>query len=140
MRVVLTDLTTKRWQGVNMSNIQRVVDEFIGSEVLGEIGSEDIYVSLSNVTHIIKDIKIEDNKIKGDLQFLNSFKGIEAQELFDMGLLKLSIRALGIPPSDIHKIITWDLVFDEDFKMKKRLEKIDKILEIITEYENIDNV
>ncbi len=41
MRVVLTDLTTKRWQGVNVNNIQKVVDEFSGREVFGEVRSEN---------------------------------------------------------------------------------------------------
>jgi hypothetical protein len=123
-----------------VNNIQKVVDEFSGREVFGEVRSENDqipFISLSNSTHNIKNINLEDNMIKGDLQFLGNSRGIEAQELFNMGMIKLSIRAFGIPPSDIHKIITWDLVFDEDFKMKKRLKKIDQI---ITDYEDTDNI
>lgn len=140
MRVVLTDLTTKRWMGVNMNNIQKVVDELSGREVFGEVRSENdqiSFVSLLNSTHNIKNINLEDNMIKGDLKFLGSSRGIEAQELFNMGLIKLSIRAFGVSPIDIHKIITWDLVFDEDFKMKKRLKKINQI---IIDYEDTDNI
>ncbi len=35
-----------------------------------------------------------------------------------MGHLKPSIRALGVPPSDIHKIFTWDLVYEKDLRGK----------------------
>lgn len=40
MRVVLTDLTTKRWQGVNMSNIQRVVELVSSKEIFGVVLDE----------------------------------------------------------------------------------------------------
>lgn len=137
MRVVLTDLTTKRWQGVNMSNIQRIVELLSSKEIFGAVLDEgDInfsFVSLSKATHRITDIKVEGGQIKGNLIFMQTENGKTAKNLFDMGHLKLSIRALGVPPSDIHKIFTWDLVYEKDFKKKNRLVKIDQILDINTD-------
>lgn len=145
MRVVLTDLTTKRWQGVNMSNIQRVVELISLKEIFGEVLDEgDINfsfdISLSKATHRITDIKVEGNQIKGNLIFIQTENGKTAKNLFDMGHLKPSIRAVGVPPSDIHKIFTWDLVYEKDFKKKNRLVKIDQILDIINDYEDTDNI
>lgn len=143
MRVVLTDLTTKRWQGVNMSNIQRVVELISSEEIFGEVLNEEnrnFDVSLKKATHRITDIKVEGDQIKGNLIFIQTEDGQTAKKLFDMGFLKPSIRAVGVPPSDIHKIFTWDLVYEEDFKKRNRLVKIDQILDIINDYEDTDNI
>lgn len=143
MRVVLTDLTTKRWQGVNMINIQRVVELMSSKEIFGEMLDEEnrnFDVSLLKATHRITDIKVEGNQIKGNLIFIQTENGKTAKKLFDMGHLKPSIRAVGVPPSDIHKILTWDLVYEKDFKKKNRLVKIDQILDIINDYEDTDDI
>jgi hypothetical protein len=141
MRLVLTDLSTKRWQGVNINNLTNLVKEVNSHPILGELRS-DYYsqnyttISLKEATHHIKDIRIENSTITGDFKFLENDRGREAKFLFDNGLCKISIRAVGIYPSDIHKIITWDLMPESDYVSRRRLVKIDSILQIITEEEH----
>ena len=141
MRLVLTDLSTKRWQGVNINNLTNLVKEINSRPILGELRS-DYYsenyttISLIGDTHHIKEVRIENSTITGDFKFLENDRGREAKFLFDNGLCKISIRAVGIYPSDIHKIITWDLIPESDYVGRRRLVKIDSILQIITEEEH----
>ena len=80
-------------------------------------------VSLSNASHLVTDLKWENNKIIGEAEVLNTPSGKVLQELLKSGVqVGISSRATGSLEQDMHedcyrvqdnlKMITWDMVSD----------------------------
>ena len=50
-------------------------------------------VSIANVSHVIQNLIFKNSKLYGDIKFLQTPKGIIAQELFKKKLATISMRA-----------------------------------------------
>lgn len=81
-------------------------------------------VRLSNVSHLITDLRVEGNKVYGEVELLNTPAGKVVQALVDAGVpIGISSRAVGdvITEGDQERVqdlslITYDLVADPSFK------------------------
>ena len=64
----------------------------------GEIGHPDIgrfEISLNDVSHSIENVKIEDDKVIGDIEILETPRGKVLKELYDNGKIVFRPRSLG---------------------------------------------
>lgn len=81
-------------------------------------------VRLSNVSHLITDLRVEGNKVYGEVELLNTPAGKVVQALVEAGVpIGISSRAVGdvITEGDQERVqdlslITYDLVADPSFK------------------------
>lgn len=136
-RYILTDFNSEEYQGIDTSNIQDHIDELnnkinnIIGVLYGEIGSPiSLDISLSNVSHSIKNLTFEDNKIYGDVEFLgtpktHSILNILKEKHFEL-YFKMRYTFTKMSCSDmesqikIHEIFTWDLDIET---MKESVDK-----------------
>jgi hypothetical protein len=96
------------------SSIISSLNKINNRDIFGEIDpSPSLGVSMTNITHSIKNLILEDNKIYGDVRFLSTHMGKNVIEIFNSGITpKFKIRWIGENISDkifIKEIITWDL-------------------------------
>lgn len=129
MKQLLTDFTSERWKGINMSTIETGLTNRINKTISNEIrlygeldhpDSDVRSIRLLRATHYIEDLEMVDSKIYGNVTFLNrkDEEFIAIKELYDAGHLMFGIRSIGT--TDINKdgsktiniaeIITWDLI------------------------------
>ena len=144
---LLTDFNRDRWKGIDMKSVEKSIvklnKKINGGFILGEVKQhqtigEDIDVSLSNASHSIKNIHIENNKIFGDVVFLPNGNGKLAEQKIKEDFCQFGIRAIrviravGIEEKDkieISDIITWDVVestYTEKEKRRMKLEQLKK--------------
>jgi hypothetical protein len=75
----------------------------------GEMESSTI--SLANVSHAIKNVEFKNNKLYGDILFLNTTNGFEAKVLNCLKKLKPYIRAVGYYTTE-HTVVTDVITID----------------------------
>lgn len=95
--------------------LQSIISQTVGKTFFGELGSGlGTTIDLGRVSHTITNIRLKDNDLIGDIDFLKTPFGIIAQTLVEEGvILKTSIRAIGY----LNKENTVDdlIVFGFDF-------------------------
>jgi hypothetical protein len=120
---LLTDFNTDRWKGINMENVKTQVEKLNERNkicsLFGEIGNPSTgVISLSNVSHLIKNLTFIDGKVYGDVEFLNNDNGKRADNLVNNGGYRFGIRSVGTSnlykngETVIESIITWDVIND----------------------------
>jgi hypothetical protein len=74
-----------------------VIEQCVGKSFFGELGfAMETTMNLERVSHTITNIRVEENDLVGDINFVKTPYGVIAKALFDEGVdLKTSIRALG---------------------------------------------
>jgi hypothetical protein len=77
--------------------IDNIVKQCVGKSFFGELGAGmGTTTNLERVSHTITNIRIEENDLVGDIDFLKTPNGLIASTLVEEGVnLKTSIRALG---------------------------------------------
>lgn len=119
---LLTDFNTERWKGINMESVETQVEKLnekinkIGC-LFGEIGNPETFdISLSKVSHIIKNLTFNDGKVYGDVEFLNNDNGKQAEILINNMKSRFGIRYTGTSEHYkngeivIDSIFTWDVI------------------------------
>lgn len=118
---LLTDFNTVQWNGINIELVKEQLIELnknidkIGY-LYGELGeSTDFCISSINASHAIKNLTFKDNKIYGDIIFLNNENGEKAKSLINEfnDQFNFGIRSVGITKNneiEINKIFTWDVI------------------------------
>ena len=114
--VLLTDGTSWRYPNLNTESVIQAIEN-LKPLLYGEIHEEreilcDV-VSLSNVSHVIKNIFLRDGKIYGEVTWLDTPSGRIMKELLRNNFqAKFMIRATGNinqAETEIANIITWDV-------------------------------
>lgn len=121
---LLTDFNTERWKGINMESVETQVEK-LNEEInkigclFGEIGNPETFViSLSRVSHSIKNLTFVDGKVYGDVEFLKNDNGTQADYFINNMNCRFGIRSFGTSEQYkggeivIHSIITWDVIND----------------------------
>jgi hypothetical protein len=121
---LLTDFNTERRKGINMESVETQVEKLnkkinkIGC-LFGEIGNPETFdVSLTRVSHSIKNLTLVDGKIYGDVEFLNNDNGTQADNFINNMNCRFGIRSTGTSEQYkdgeivIHSIFTWDVIND----------------------------
>lgn len=134
---LLTDFTTERWKGIDLDSVKTSVETL--KEKLnkmgcayGELGKPETFeISLNKASHAIKNITFENDKIYGDVEFLNNSNGKVAERYINDMNGAFGIRSVGFVNRNddnkitIHVILTWDVTLDEEItkiKLKKEFE------------------
>ena len=107
-----------------LPHIKELQEKVKTNKLLGELDHpKDFDISLSNVSHVIEDLKYDEGKkqVLGRIRLLNTSKGKEAQALIEDGIpLHISSRAAGTVDEagkvKIKKFFTYDLVADTGFE------------------------
>ena len=107
-----------------LPHIKELQEKVKTNKLLGELDHpKDFDISLSNVSHVIEDLKYDEGKkqVLGRIRLLNTSKGKEAQALIEDGIpLHISSRAAGTVDEagkvKIKKFFTDDLVADPGFE------------------------
>lgn len=107
-----------------LPHIKELQEKVKTNKLLGELDHpKDFDISLSNVSHVIEDLKYDEAKkqVLGRIRLLNTSKGKEAQALIEDGIpLHISSRAAGTVDEagkvKIKKFFTYDLVADPGFE------------------------
>ena len=107
-----------------LPHINELKEKVKTNKLLGELDHpKDFDISLSNVSHVIEDLKYDEGKkqVLGRIRLLNTSKGKEAQALIEDGIpLHISSRAAGTVDEagkvKIKKFFTYDLVADPGFE------------------------
>jgi hypothetical protein len=107
-----------------LPHIKELQEKVKTNKLLGELDHpKDFDISLSNVSHVIEDLKYDEGKkqVLGRIRLLNTSKGKEAQALIEDGIpLHISSRAAGTVDEagkvKIKKFFTYDLVADPGFE------------------------
>lgn len=122
---LLTDFNTERWKGINLESVKTQVEKLnekineVGF-LLGEIGNPETFdVSLSRASHSIKNLTFVDGKVYGDVEFLDTENGREADNFINNMNYRFGIRSIGT--SEQHKdgeiviqsIFTWDVITND---------------------------
>lgn len=75
---------------------------------------EKFEVSLTNASHMVKNVQLKDGVVHGDVKFLDNEKGVMAKELIESGACVMGIRAAGTTSPDgtitITEIFSWDVI------------------------------
>jgi hypothetical protein len=128
---IFVDFRDERWKNTNISSviskIEGLNDLIRHGHLFGELGdSHEELINLHNASHIITDLKLSKcgNMIFGDFKFLNTPQGNMAKELYNNGLVRLSMRGTGfVHPSNsmqslLHMGEVWDSIITWDFIIK----------------------
>jgi hypothetical protein len=76
-----------------IEGVKKLIEE---KRFLGELEiPHDTIVDLSNVSHMVTDLRIEESKIVADIQVLKTPKGIILQEKIDANEVEIVQRGLG---------------------------------------------
>jgi len=114
--VLLTDGTSWVYPNLNTESVIQAIEN-LKPLLYGEIHEEreilcDV-VSLSNVSHVIKNVFLRDGKIYGEVTWLDTPSGRIMKELLRNNFqAKFMIRAIGNvnqAETEIASIITWDV-------------------------------
>ncbi len=122
-KYILTDFNKDRWKGIKIDTIKSAVEKLnekinkIGC-IYGQIGNPTnmLDVTLSNSSHFIKNIKLDNGKIYGDVIFLDNTNGKNAYNLINNLNYQFGIRSIGISEQykggeiEIETILTWDII------------------------------
>ena len=125
-KCLLTDFNTERRKGIDIESVKKALNDLKSIKqmpglmhcIFGELGNPSSFeVSLQNISHSIKNIIIEDNKIYGDVEILDTQMGKVVSETYnDINQLKFGIRSTGSSPVNgvgkivIERIFTWDII------------------------------
>jgi len=96
-------------------DIEKMVELSEERMLYGEFGGGDNIreVSIANVSHVILNLIFKNSKLYGDIKFLQTPKGVIAQELFKKKLATISLRAFatsyGPSPITLNNITTIDI-------------------------------
>jgi hypothetical protein len=116
---LLTDFNTERWKGINLNSVDNAIKKLSEHEfIYGEIGENQEYPtinSLCNATHTIKNIVLKEDKIFGDVTFLDTDSGRKVYKLINEypDLFNFGIRSIGTTNDNeiiINEIFTWDII------------------------------
>jgi hypothetical protein len=136
---VLIPLNIKNKNGriYTKENLETHVQDFIDRKnnlgvIYGEFGHPDTAdTSLSRVSHIIKNIWFEGNKLMGEIELLNTYYGKEAKSYIDDGItLVARPRSAGTVDEQgyvhLEKLFTFDLIEQQNdaFYGIKELRKV----------------
>lgn len=85
---------TKECMEKAITDTKKLIEE---KRFLGELLEQSQYtgINLSNVSHMVTDLRIEENKIAVDIQVLKTPKGILLQEMMDAKEIEFVQRGLG---------------------------------------------
>ena len=84
---------TKECMKKAIADTKKLIEE---KRFLGELEQPQYTgINLSNVSHMITDLRIEENKIVADIQVLKTPKGILLQEMMDAKEIEFVQRGLG---------------------------------------------
>ena len=119
---LLTDFNTERWKGINLESVKTQVEKLnektnkIGC-LFGEIVKPTTFdISLSRVSHSIKNLTFENGKVYGDVEFLDNDNGKQAADFINNMNCRFGIRSTGTSEQYkngeivIHSIFTWDII------------------------------
>ena len=115
----LTDFNSPRWKGVDMESVSKCVGDLRerdeNNRLFGELDHpEKFEVSLTNASHMVKNVQLKDGVVHGDVKFLDNEKGATARELIESGACVMGVRAAGTTHPDgtitITKIFSWDVI------------------------------
>lgn len=121
-RYLLTDFNTERWKGVDMESVESqigLLNEKINTFgfVYGEVGNPDLFdISLTRVSHLIRNLSLEDGRVYGDVRFLENDNGKLADSFINELNCRFGIRSAGVYRDGevvIKSIFTWDVINDE---------------------------
>lgn len=116
---LLTDFSKSEYKGINIENVKEKLEELnaqiyrysIG--VYGELGKNlGSMITLANASHCIKNIRLEDDKIFGDVKFLGTKNGIIGENYINNLNHEFIIRctfSLTTDKNHIEEIITQDI-------------------------------
>lgn len=100
---LLADYGLPQFEKYNFGDIKLLVNDLIEDSKnnilfgecyeLSDYYSISTVVSLSNASHLINNIVIEDKKIYGDVNFVNTPKGLIAMEMFNKKIGNFKTRA-----------------------------------------------
>lgn len=121
-RYLLTDFTIKAWENIDMESVKNLMPTLIelceNNMLYGQIGNPESssLISLSNSAFVIKNILLEENKIYGDVEFLDNKNGKDAFDLLELCNAKFKVNIFGIETPDEKTIITnifqWHISID----------------------------
>ncbi len=151
---LLTNFESLEWSAFEIKNISNLLRQprKIAKEgiLLGEFNTfsnfqSDPYdsIALLNATHLISNLKLRNNRIYGDIKFLDLPKGISARDHFETNQIKFDMRMscenlkyTKKPTFIISKIITWDVVLksDEDIAEQTPHVIVEKMFELDYKY------
>ncbi len=107
--VLLSDL--KKFSDVDLEKVQESISR-ITYPLFGELGhSSKPTINLNNVSHEIKNVRIENDKVYGDILFTKN-NGKRASEYYEKGIAKFEMRDVIFIQNDkcVTEIISFDLV------------------------------
>lgn len=126
-----------RVQGT-VGNIKDLIEKS-NDGLFGELGHPDSFdVSLSNVSHVIKNIKEKNNKLYADIKILDTPKGNLLKNSMIVGYpISFSARGRGNVDSNgnitDYKVVGWDAVPYIPTVVEERRNKLNKILKRIND-------
>lgn len=115
--IILTDLTNEYYQTMNLDSLPKIMERLQGSindeMLLGELLVDGYQsspiISLSNVSHQITNLKLEENKLIADIEVLDTPQGRILKDLINNKFdYKPVIRGL----QGSHRLVeicTWDI-------------------------------
>jgi hypothetical protein len=118
-----------------ISNTRELIDRSNNGSLLGELGHPDRFeTSLSNVSHVINNIRENNNNLYADIKILDTPYGDLLKNMINVGMpISFSQRAMGNVDSNgnitDYKVFSWDVIIDENYKLiELRRDKLKKIL------------
>jgi len=143
---VLIPLNAKSRNGriYTQENLQNAIDEFLIRKnslgiVYGEFDPDTLDTSLSRVSHTVNNVWFENNRLMGEVTFLNTHWGNIAQELINDGIdLAVRPRLAGtIDENDyvcVEKLFTFDVLSNDTTGNNQELRriKLERLDEIAT--------
>ena len=118
---LLTDFNTEKWSGISKENINKAITEFVDKTnkigvCYGELEHPDtLDISFKNITHCVKHIKVEDEKIYANTMIFGNNKGLKVQELFKNDLVKIE-PGYNINANNELTLYTFDFVTNIKFQ------------------------
>lgn len=125
-KCLLTDFNTERRKGIDIESVKKALEDLKSKKqmpglmhcIFGELGNPSSFeVSLNKASHSIKNIILEDNKIYGDVEILNTLMGKVVSETYNnLDNINFGIRSTGSSPVNgvgkivIERIFTWDII------------------------------
>lgn len=83
---------TKECMEKAIADTKKLIEE---KRFLGELQPQDRNINLSNVSHMVTDLRIEENKVMAEIQVLKTPRGIILQEMLDAKEIEFVQRGLG---------------------------------------------
>ena len=112
---LLTDFSKSEQKDINIENVKEKIEELnarihkYSNGVYGQIGKKlGSMITLASASHFIKNIRLEDDKIFGDVKFLATENGIIGENYFN-NLNHEFIMRCTIDKNHIEDIFTQDI-------------------------------